>query len=512
PSSIKHTSQEHWFAAPSVKLALGSDTDLTLMAYYQRDDGGADFQMLPYLGTVEKTIYGYIDNHTFLGEPSWNKFDRSEATLSWVLEHRFNAHWSLSQSARYAHVDNDYRTTQANKDTLTNDRILPRRAVAGVGGAETLTADTRLAGQFSTGALEHSVLFGFDEMRSQWDRARQQSTLSATSIAIDVFNPVYHDYDFAPTLKPTLSETGTQNQSGLYAQDQIAYGHWRLLISGRQDWFLNKTTDRLDGTLTKVESSAFTERAGLLYLFDSGLSPYASFANSFEPASYTATDNYNGKAFSPVTGQQFEVGFKYQPKTIDGMITVSAYELKQQHIATTDPDDSHDCGSGAGSCYVETGEMRVRGIELEGRITPVQGFSIIGALTHMDSAITKATDGTQGHDMIRVPQWLSSIWLDYSFGPGWFNGLSLAGGSRYVGRSFGDTANTLDVPSYALWDGALRYDLTKLGLAVAGTRKLQLAVNANNIGDKRYVASCTSSTVCYYGSGRMVQISLQLGW
>lgn len=512
PSQIKHTSQQHWFLAPSSKFIIDNNTRLTLMGFYQRDGGGSTFQFLPYAGTMTKTAYGYIGTDTFLGEPKWNRYDRTIGTLGWQFEHDFSDSWSLSQSARYTHVDSLYRTTVAGTATLTNDRMLGRRAVQGTGDSEGLTADTRLTGKFSTGPLEHTVLIGFDWQRAQWDGLRQSAKVSTTAIAIDVFNPVYTNYDFASVLVNQISQAGTDNQSGLYAQDQIAYGHWRLTMSGRQDWFLNKTYNRLTGDLTKVEDNALTSRVGLLYLSDIGLAPYASYAESFQPSSYTSGDNYQDKAFSPVTGKQFEAGFKYQPKTIDGMITVSAYELRQQHVATADPNESHDCGSGAGSCYVETGEVRVRGIELEGRLTPITGFSIIGAVTHMDSEITKSNDGTAGNDMIRVPQWLGSIWLDYSFGAGWLDGLSLAGGSRYVSQTFGNTANTLNIPSYGLWDAALRYDLTKLGLDVAGARKMQFSINTSNLTDKRYVSTCTATTACYYGSGRSIMMSLQLGW
>lgn len=512
PSQIKHSDQQHWFIAPSSTFRLGNDTRLTLMGFYQRDAGGATFQFLPSTGTLTKTAYGYIDNDTFLGEPKWNRYDRTIGTLGWQFEHDFGDNWVLSQTARYTHVDSLYRTTVAGQATLTNDRILPRRAVQGVGDSEGLAADTRLTGKFSTGPLSHTLLAGFDWQRSQWDGLRQSAKVSNTAIAIDVFDPVYTNYDFSKVLVAQVSEDGVNNQNGLYLQDQIAYGRWRLTLSGRQDWFLNTGNDRLTGEHTKVEDGAFTGRVGLLYLFDFGLAPYASYAESFQPSTYTSADSYDKTTFQPVTGQQFEVGFKYQPKTIDGMITLSAYQLKQQHVATVDPVSSHDCGSGAGSCYVETGEARVRGVELEGRITPLPGFSIIGAVTHMDSEITKANNSTKGNDMIRVPQWLGSIWLDYSFGKGVLNGLSVAGGSRYVSQTFGNTANTLNVPSYGLWDAALRYDLSKIGVSVEGTRKMQFVVNANNIADKRYLSTCTATTACFYGSGRTVMMSLNMGW
>lgn len=518
PGTINDTNQQRWFAAPSLKVALGDRTEIILQAYYQSDSGRAEFALMPYVGTVKKTSGGFISNRTFLGDPKWSRLNRGEATLGWQLTHRLNDNWRISQSARYAHLDIDYRNVQYNGAGLTNATTMPRRAMKGAGGSETYTADTRISGTFTTGPIQHTLLAGFDVLHAQWARNRYFGVVSASKIAIDIFHPVYGTYDYASLFKasanPTLNllDIGRQDQFGLYAQDQISYGHWRLTLSGRQDWFLNNSYNYVSSVRTKAEDNALTGRAGLLYLFDFGLAPYASYAQSFEPSGRSTSDSYTHQAFSPVTAQQAEIGFKYQPKTIDGLLTISTYELKQQHVATADPVQSHDCGTGAGTCYVETGEARVRGIEAEGRISPIAGLNLIGAITHMDSAITKANDTTKGNDMIRVPQWLTSFWVDYSFGAGWFNGLSLAGGTRFTGRTYGDTANTLDIPSYALWDTALRYDLTRLGIDTGSTRKMLLVINASNIGDKRYVTTCTSSAYCYYGSARLVRASIQIGW
>ena len=96
---------------------------------------------------------------------------------------------------------------------------------------------------------------------------------------------------------------------------------------------------------------------------------------------------------------------KYQPSGFDGLITLSAYDLRQQNILTNDPDPSHNtCGTtGSSQCQVQDGEGRVRGVELEGRITPLDGFSVIGAASWMDSEVTKSNNGYQGKQLAMVP-------------------------------------------------------------------------------------------------------------
>jgi len=41
----------------------------------------------------------------------------------------------------------------------------------------------------------------------------------------------------------------------------------------------------------------------------------------------------------------------------------------------------------------------------------------------------------------------ASLWTTYRFAAGVLDGLTLGGGVRYVGESWGDTLNTITVPS-----------------------------------------------------------------
>ena len=55
----------------------------------------------------------------------------------------------------------------------------------------------------------------------------------------------------------------------------------------------------------------------------------------------------------------------------------------------------------------------------------------------------------------------------------------------------------------------MRYDF---GIATPSLEGLVLSVNARNIGDKRFVATCTGTAACYYGQGRTVTARMQYRW
>jgi len=511
-TQIRHSEQQHWFLAPSYTWQIAERTRLTLLGMYQQDDGGATYQFLPMDGTLHATASGYMKNSTFIGQPDWNTFDRTLWTAGWMFEHAFNDHLTFSQSARRTHVDSLYRGVVTFGALNADGRTQNRRGVQGTGDSDGDTFDTRLQARFSTGGVDHTLLLGWD-----WQRARWEGVRSAMSNPrpIDIFQPVYAAY--LPSIASEAPTGGTNRQTGLYLQDQLAIGNWRMTLGGRYDWAKDDTSSSTRNLGTGVaqltgrsviKSQAFTGRAGLLYAFDNGFSPYLSYAESFQPSTKTPLDSFDNLAFEPVTGSQWEAGLKYQPASIDGLVTLSAYEINQRNMIVDDPIATRrNCGAtGTARCAVQGDEGRVRGVELEGRVTPFEGFSLIGAAARMDSEITRS-EAYAGKSLVMVPDYTASFWADYTFQRGALAGLSLAAGAGYNGRSFGDSANLYRIPGYTLFDAAIRYDVGQVGSA-----DLQLALNMSNLADRRYVSTCTTVSSCYYGSGRTVMATARLGW
>lgn len=512
-TQIDHTTQRHAFLAPSYAWQIGERTRLTLLGLYQRDDGGSTYQFLPMDGTLRPTPYGRMKNTTFIGEPDWNTYDRTVWTAGWLFEHGFNADWTLSQSARRMHVDSLFRTVVTNGALNADGRTQNRRATWGEGDSDGDTIDTRLQGHFTTGAFAHTLLLGMDWQKADWDGGRGAMTNPAP---IDIFDPVYTGY--VPVTRTIALSRGVNEQTGVYLQDQAVLGNWRFLLGGRYDWTDDDTATATRTVATgattpwvrtHLKNEAFTGRAGVLYTADSGWSPYVSYAESFQPSTTDVNLSYTLTPFDPITGKQWETGVKFQPAGIDGLVTLAAYDLRQQNILTDDPDPTHiTCGATAASrCQVQSGEGRVRGLELEGRITPFTGFSVIGAATRMDSEVTRGTAAVRGKQLAMVPDYTASVWADYTFQAGALAGLGLAAGVRYNGESYGDSANQFLIPSYTLFDAAIRYDLGEIGVGAA-----QLALNVSNLSDKTYVSTCSGVSSCFYGTGRTVTATLRFGW
>jgi len=515
-TQIDRTETSRFYVSPSLTLQVGDGTSLTFLAQYQRDEGGSTYQFLPALGTLFASGGRRLENGDFIGEPGWNVFDREQASFAAFLEHDFTSWLSGAVNARYTHIDTVYRATVLGGNTLTAcpgsipgcivGATVTRRAVEGRGGTDGVAFDARLQAEFATGPLDHTVLLGVDHFGTEWDHYRDNVAANLVLPILNIFDPVPRgSATYAASLTPAIYGASELDQTGIYLQDQMSSGGWRFVIGGRQDNASEDATNLLNSTVTRTDDDAFTWRAGAVYLFDNGLAPFASFAESFLPSPGLT---FAGTPFEPVTGEQYEAGLRYQPPGSNIFLTFSAYEITQTNILTPDPlhPGATDCFGGR--CFVQTGEARITGYEVEARATLDAGLSIIGTATSAEGEITRTNIANErGKSLPQLPEQMASLFLDYRVPSGPLLGVGFGGGVRYVGESYGNNVNDLVIPDYTLFDLFARYDLTELG-----AEGVILSLNARNVGDETYVATCNTLQSCYYGSGRTVTARLQYRW
>lgn len=490
-TQFDHIEDNKQYIAPSFTWQPNDDTRLTVLGDYTQDEFGAPRVFLPAAGTFKPNPNGKVDHNVFLDEPGLDN-DRTQYSVGYLLDHTLNDIWTLHSSARYGHVNLLTNTASGrflSPDMRTLERAAYRFRIIG----DVYSLDNNAEARWTLGDTDMVSLVGLD-----YRRTREDYYLNGGNAApIDIYNPVY-GRGFNPDT-PMASTLQRADQTGVYAQQQMTFDkHWVLTVGGRQDRSSARTDNRRENSGNKQRDDKFTYRAGLVYLADNGLSPYISYATSFDPV--LGTDFY-GAAFKPSTAKQSEIGVKYQPLGIDSYITLSLFDLTQQNVKTTDPKESLNS--------VQTGEVNVRGIELEGKASLAEGLDLLAALTYNDAEISKSNNPLEkGKRPTDTPEKMASLWADYTLPDGLFSGLGFGVGVRYIGSTEGDTANTVTVPSYTLLDAAVHYDFDKLFPEAKG---LRLAVNATNLTDKRYYDSC-SATSCSAGYDRSVIASLRYRW
>ncbi|EPX59390.1 Ferrichrome-iron receptor [Cystobacter fuscus DSM 2262] len=483
-TQVRYTDNNRLFLAPSLTWKPTERTSLTLHGSYLIDrTRGQNF--LPYEGTVVDAPYGRIPTDLFTSDPSLDRFKRDQGLVGYEFEHRFDDTWTVRQNLRYGRLAIDFKNLYGVGHAGPADEAqLARGNFVTTPKVGLFTLDNQAELRLSTGPVRHTVLVGLDYKHYALDDEQGYEA----GAPLDLLDPTYATY--APTRARYAVNAIRQNQLGVYAQDQLRFlERLHLVLSGRHDW----VGLSLDNALTPASSydggqRAFSGRAGLLYAFDSGFAPYVSYSRSFNPVAGTTAE---GALFEPERGTQLEAGVKFQPEDTRLVLGLSVFELRRENFLTTE-----------GFVQRQIGEVRSRGVEFEANASLAQGLDLVGSASYYQLAITQGVELEQGKRPTGVPEFLSSLWLDYTQPDGVLKGLGVGAGVRYVGQSFVDRANTLSVPGYVLVDAGVHYE----------REHWRAALNASNLLDATYVSSCSSEVACFYGDRRRAMLNVGYTW
>ena len=498
-----------YYVAPAATLHFDPATSLTLLSYYQWDDvrgeGGGFF---PAAGIYSPNPLGPTTSNMNLGDHDYNRFVRRQYGVGYEFKHDFGGGLQFEQNLKYFDsygrmhdvYGAGFATTNAPGPGLypylnpltgvaepgvyTDYRTVNRYNFPFVESIASFNVDNRLTDHFTTGPFDHTVLVGLD-----YRRYTLQSFFGFdVAPPIDLFNPNHHQVISTPSLYPYTNEV--QPQLGLYAQDEIKLDHWVFTASGRQDWVKTNSPG------ANLNDQRFSYRAGVNYIFKSGLAPYISYATSFQP---TTGSDFNGNLFKPTYGDQIEGGIKFEPhfvpRGVKILATAAVYDLKQNNVLVTDPNVLHPYSQ------VQAGQVEVKGLELEAVARIYDRLSLNASYSYTDSDVTKtafAGDPTLGKRLPLVPQNKISLFADYTFQTGPLAGFGAGLGGRYISDTFGDSANQWRDPAYTLFDAVAHYDFNKW----------RISIDASNLFDKVYISQCSSDSDCFYGLRRKVMATI----
>lgn len=450
---------------------------------------------LPYEGTVvDRPGIGKISRKFFPGEPDIDTGRYDQQMIGYEFEHEFEGGWKFSSNARYGHLDKYEHYVYPY--LYSGPTELQRIGFEGDTTADTLAWDNRVENEFELGGATHKIMAGIDYRYYRIDNV-QNSVFGAGypvqpfTGSLDVLNPNYGQMQ--PTPAALYNEIVTMNQVGFYAQDQIRFGDgWLVTLNGRYDYVNTDFNNKLSPSGSFEDSdSAFSGRAGLAYEFDNGLTPYVSAASFFNPLVGRGAQG----PLKPEEGEQYEAGVKYDPTFMDATFTASVFHINKRNNSVSIP---------VAPFTDQLGEVESKGFELEGKINIDENWKLLGAFSATDVEVTQndPNPGLIGKTPYVVPDYLASLWVDYSVTEGALEGLSLGGGLRHKGRSWADEANTLRVPDSTVFDAAIRYK--KEGWAAS--------LNVTNLFDKEYVESCRTNGACGYGDARTFTFKVSKTW
>lgn len=490
---LEGSPNDRTYIAPALTYQ-DEDTSFTILANYQDDNMSPAFNV-PIQGMdypVEAaTLPGWFDNTM----PPWSQYKARIASIGYLFSQDFDAGWTFRQNVRYSRQDTDYRDLyfagpledeNGNADLTT----FAMSAYTADETAEVFAADNQAQFEFDLAGTINTLLLGADYSLSTVDGVNlYDDGFSTPGMRLTYADPDYADLDLSD-VPVYADQKQTVEQYGLYLQNQSQIGQRTHVTLGmRQAWVDNRVENHIGPSAPAQDDSDFTWNIGVNYALDNGLTPYAGYSTGFLTNIGTLED---GSPFAPSESEQAEIGLKYRPAAFDALFTLAIFNITNTNVLTTSPENPNES--------VQTGEVRHRGLELEGNFDLGNGLSAVAAYTYLDAEITSSNDGDEGNRPSLVPENQASLWANYAMPEGPLEGLSFGGGLRYIGQTFGDTANTLSVPSYTLFDAAIRY-----------TRgALEGSINATNLFDKEYFATCYPGGGCLPGDERVITAALTM--
>ena len=495
---VDTTDEERYLLAPSITWDITDKTSLNLNVYYQNDPDMGMNSSIPSSGSVFDNVNGTTSASTFVGDDNWSTFEREVLMLGYKLSHDFNQNWTFLQNARYTKADLYQENTYhyASYDETTGD--LDRYIYSTDESSEAYAIDNQLTGVIDIAGIKHSVLFGIDYRQLKGDSAYDYYGTTSQFGTFNIFNPDNNLIDRdALTSLATYNDEISVKQLGGYFQDQVRLNNLVLIAGGRLDTYKSKSD--YSGSVTEADETEFSYRVGALYEFENGLSPFINYATSFEPV---AGQSDFGEAFVAETGEQIEVGLKFNSSDYSKSATASVFQIIKSNVVISDPDSADYQGQ------LQVGEVRSQGVELEGNWFITDNLDVSAAYTYTDMEITKDSEnGLEGTTPIYVPTHAANVWANYYFDDQYLRGTRLSAGVRYVGEMQMDATNTQGkVPDYTVADLSVGYDLGNLSHSLSG---MNVSVSANNVFDTEYF-SCYDNENCWYGDERTVELGINV--
>ncbi|HUH39900.1 MAG TPA: TonB-dependent siderophore receptor, partial [Castellaniella sp.] len=447
------TDMKSYYLAPSLTVDFTDRTSLTLLSSIQQEDGRPTNGFLPAYGSLVSTPYGRIDRHLNAGEPGFDHLKRTQISAGWLLRHKLSPDWTFTQNYKFSYLDLDQQNVYAFGSD--GDRELTRGYTLSDGITRSHYIDHRLKGHVRlSDSVELLPVVGIDYLKTNTSGRNNGNGWPVPNL--DMFDPVYGK-PFAVSADPYDLDA---RQLGLYASAQARVGsHWNFNAGIRRDHA--KSDSMIAGSSSGYDLNHNSVNIGAMYISGYGISPYASYSESFKPQ--PGADS-KGSAYQPYEGRQAEVGLKLEPDWLDGTVTLAYFDIEEKNALISD-------SSGIMS---QSGKRTNKGVELQGdfRITPSTGMKVSYTYNHSRQDIN---DGLTIRTPM-IPRNQASLWIDHRFGLPNGGALTVGAGARYNGPTEDQQYNRgLTVPSYTLFDLMARYQID---------RSWSLQLNARNLTDK----------------------------
>ncbi|SIS86802.1 iron complex outermembrane recepter protein [Zobellia uliginosa] len=467
--------------APSLSYRFSDKTIITTELNLQQAES---FIGSSYVFAPTPDGYASLDRDFKYTDNNYPVTDIQEVTFFTNLSHSLSDHWTIESQFAYLRYDQEGNSFWI-RDIAENGDV--HRYISLWDALSTgKYFQAYLYGDFKTGAINHSVLGGFDYTQKHYLADFYQAFDIDTATPFNIYNPVY-DNTPSPSFDRSLA---LQNRNGgqpymygaitkaYYAQDEIGFldNRIRLTLAGRYTQLATEGKDEQD--------EKFTPRAGISIDILPSLAVYGLYDQSFIGQSGVS---FAGETFDPVDAIDIEGGLK--KSFFDGRLKTSlgAYQITKQNVLVGDPENPN--------FSIQLGKIQSKGIEfdLQGQVSPELNVVLNYANTNVEITEDTNTDNI-GKRMAGHAKHVTNGWLNYQFNPSSsLKGFGISLGYQYqVDRSSWSWGadNQTDLPDYFRLDGALSWK----------NNKLKVQLNINNLLDEYLYSGSNYGSYLYWQS------------
>jgi iron complex outermembrane recepter protein len=453
--------------------------------------GGPKFPVLP--AAVDPTKIG-------LGQPGAGT-DLITNTGLVKVKHEFNNDWNIEIGGLYQDavrnlfgITNTLVDNNGNYTVVKNFTAVPHFTIA--------SNTASLNGKFDLFGFRNEVTIGtngfFNGQYSYINSGSIPQTLGSSNLADSTVFPL-----------PPLPNLGGQFKSAILQNQTIITGdtfhfndQWALQ-SVVSTSFLHSESWNAAGAVTSNNNAdgVVSPTVSLIYKPFDKITTYATWANSIEQSDQAPAGTANQNDFlAPYHDQEYEVGVKYAvtPRLLATFALFHMTRPLAETIAAT-------------NVFQVVGTQRNNGAELFLQGELYQDLSIFGGISYIDARLLDTgVASTDGRLVVGVPLFKSDVALDYH--PGAWHGFALTGGIHAEGERAATNINNSFAPSYATFDGGVRYSTTVDKHII--TARFQVL----NIGNTFYYSSIADGNIvgspgantAYLGLPRTFMLSLQM--
>ncbi len=490
--------------APSLRLGIGSDTELNFSALIQRNNDIPDygFPLLRSDNTANSVakpaaapahnFYGYLDDH----------YDQDVNVLTADVKHRLSDTFSINSRTQYS----QYRVTASPSplsaaktlsggtpylDTPLGEIVASRQDKDRTIDDYSLSNQTDVIAKLRSGSIQHTLTSGFELGIDHYLNNYYTWDTSSDDRLINLAYPVNGTREGTRYRSRNTDVTATTVAA--YANDQIDLtSEWKLIVGLRWDRF-DTDAQQLgylaDGGIDTSSSSRgpasydaarvdtmVSKRLGLIWQPTESQSYYVAYGTSFNPSAEAVALSAADEDVAPEKNESYEIGAKYDLLEGNLQLNAALFQIEKTNAQTNDPI------SGA---LTLDGDTRVRGFEINavGHLTP--NWQILAGYTRLDGEVVDSYDSTtlttdagtatvyaKGKTLQNTPENNVTLWTTYTV----FDVWEIGGGMLYVDDRYVNNYETAMVDGYTRYDATLAYRQPKF----------DVRLNLQNLTDKTY--------------------------